>query len=489
MKHFKLLISSVLLGLFVVNISFAQAVNMDKYITLKVQADNYIYLDIQGNGPAKIVSGDKEYNIDASLNPADTYLTGDTIMIIYGEVLKLDCSMNQGKVLGIDASHNTTVEELICYNNQLSYLDLGKNTALTRLECSYNRLVNLDVHSNINLEILECNYNKLANLDVHLNVNLEILECYNNQLVDLTLGQHPKLQYLACVQNNLTHLDVSYNTALTSLYCQYNQLKTLNIDDCPNIRTIYCEYNNLGSIDLSTDTALIDFSCAYNQLDSLDISHNVNLKTLVCYNNQLQHLKTGQNIELGAIWCSDNQLTQLRVKGCPKLSIIICGNNLFDTHALDVLYCDLPDRLDNDSTQAIIYPVKDFEDTNYEEVLASNAQNARDKNWAVYYSIFTPDYYDTDIPTTGTYECGEGIEEQTYTPIAIYPNPVTDILHIDTDAKEVKVQLHNLSGALVLEKTNCQYISLAHLPQGVYMLTVTTAQGGIYPKGDKTIIA
>ncbi len=433
MKHFKLLISSVLLGLFVTNTVFAQAVNMDQYITLKVQADSYIDLNVQGNALAKIVSGDNEYNIDASLNPADTYLAGDTIMTIYGEVLKLDCSMNQSKVLGIDASHNTTVEELDCYLNQLSYLHLGENTALTRLECSHNKLVNLDVH---------------------LNVSLETLDCVNNELVDLTLGQNTQLQYLSCRQNKLTHLDVSYNTALKGLNC-----------------------NELSSLYLSSDTALKAIYCSYNQLDSLDVSHNINLETLVCYNNQLQHLKTGQNIELEAIWCSDNQLTQLRTKGCPKLSIIICGNNLFDTHALDVLYCDLPDRLDNDSTQAIIYPVKDFEDTNYEEVLASNAQNARDKNWAVYYSISTPDYYDTDIPTTGTYECTESITEAVYKPITIYPNPVTDILHIDTDAKEVKMQLHNLSGALVLEKTNCQYISLAHLPQGVYMLTVTTTQG------------
>ncbi len=456
MKRFKLLISSVLLGLFMANIAFAQAVNMDQYIVLKVQADSYIDLNIQGNAFAKIVSGDNEYNIDASLNPADTYMAGDTIMTIYGEVVKLDCSMNQGKVLGIDASHNTTVEELDCYLNQLSYLHLGENTALTRLECSHN---------------------KLMNLDVHLNVNLETLDCEDNELVDVTLVQNAHLQYLGCAQNKLTHLDVSDNTALKGLNCNENQLTSLNIDGCPNIRSIYCEHNNLGSLDLSADTALIDFYCSYNQLDSLDISHNVNLETLACPNNRLQYLKTGQNIELETIWCRDNQLKRLRVKGCPKLSVIICGNNLFDTHALDVLYCDLPDRLDSDSTQAIIYPVKGFEDTNYAEVLASNAQNARDKNWAVYYSIFTPDYYDTDIPTNGTYECGEGIEEQMYIPISIYPNPVTDILHIDTDAKEVKVQLHNLSGALVLEKANCQNMSIAHLPQGVYMLTVTTTQG------------
>ncbi len=475
MKHFRLLVSSVLLILCVTNISFAQGVNMNQYITLKVQANSYINLEIQGNALAKIVSGDNEYNIDASLNPADTYLAGDTIMTIYGEVLKLDCSMNQSKVLGINASHNTTVEELRCYNNQLSYLNLDKNTALTRLECSYNKLVNLDVHSNINLEVLECNYNKLTNLDVHLNVNLEVLECHHNELADLTLGQHLKLQHLACVQNKLTHLDVSYNTALQGLYCHYNQLTTLNIDGCPNIQTIYCEYNNLSSIDLSPDTALIDFFCSYNQLDSLDISHNVNLETLACPNNQLQHLKTGQNIKLKNIWCRDNQLTQLQVKGCPKLSVIICGNNLFDTHALNVLYCDLPNR--SDSTQAIIYPLKDFEDTNYAEVLASNAQNARDKNWAVYYSIFTPDYYDTNIPTIGTYQCSEGIAEAVDKPITVYPNPVTDILHIDIDTKTIEVQLHNVSGALVLKKTNCQNISIAHLPQGVYMLTVTTAQG------------
>ena len=77
----------------------------------------------------------------------------------------------------------TALTELVCYETQLTSLDLSKNTAL---------------------EFLQCPTNLLTSLDVSKNTALEYLDCSNNQL---------------------TSLDVSKNTALTEFYCSLNQIK------------------------------------------------------------------------------------------------------------------------------------------------------------------------------------------------------------------------------------------------------------------------
>ena len=44
------------------------------------------------------------------------------------------------------------LENLSCYNNRLTSLDVSKNTALEELGCSNNKLTELDVSNNINLK-------------------------------------------------------------------------------------------------------------------------------------------------------------------------------------------------------------------------------------------------------------------------------------------------------------------------------------------------
>ena len=50
------------------------------------------------------------------------------------------------------------------------------------------------------------------------------LLCYDEQLTDLDVSGCRTLEYLGCVKNQLTSLDVSNNTALEFLFCQENPL-------------------------------------------------------------------------------------------------------------------------------------------------------------------------------------------------------------------------------------------------------------------------
>ena len=279
MKRTTNLLFAILLWLVSSTPVMTQTVNTNRFISINVVKGQQIKLDFaadQAATPVKIVSGSSEYNLTVGTSWVGTqkYLADDSVMTVYGDITKFDCSGNYNNVTGIDLSHNTIIT------------------------------------------------------------------------------------WFSCGKNSLQDLIVSSNKALKELYCYNNSIKTLNLD---------------------STTELTKLSCARNSISSLDLSHNKKLKWLNC---------------------SDNRLTGLDVSSNILLEKIICHkNNSLSTQALDLLYCSLPDRTGTFS--GYIEPIYDDSSPNDSVVLATNSQNALDKNWKVKYA-----FDETDIPaTTGSYAC------------------------------------------------------------------------------------
>ena len=279
MKRTTNLLFAILLWLVSSTPVMTQTVNTNRFISINVVKGQQIKLDFaadQAATPVKIVSGSGEYNptVGTSWSRMQNYLADDSVMTVYGDITKFDCSGNYNNVTGIDLSHNTIIT------------------------------------------------------------------------------------WFSCGKNSLQDLIVSSNKALKELYCYNNSIKTLNLD---------------------STTELTKLSCARNSISSLDLSHNKKLKWLNC---------------------SDNRLTGLDVSSNILLEKIICHkNNSLSTQALDLLYCSLPDRTGTFS--GYIEPIYDDSSPNDSVVLATNSQNALDKNWKVKYA-----FDETDIPaTTGSYTC------------------------------------------------------------------------------------
>ena len=184
-------------------------------------------------------------------------------------------------------------------------------------------------------------------------------EITQNSYSGTTMTIYGDIIGLNCGANgeNLTAIDLSHNTQLTELNCSYNSLSTLDVSNNTQLDELYCSGNELTSLDLSDNTQLKTLWCVNNNLNSLDLSHNTQLTTLACYDN-----------------------------------------NNFSTQAIDDIYCSLPIRQASDNAK--IYPIYQSTSTNNATVIASNAQNAIDKNWKVQYS-----QNNSDISTTGTYTC------------------------------------------------------------------------------------
>ena len=70
----------------------------------------------------------------------------------------------------------------------------------------------------------------------------------------------------------------------------------------------------------------------------------------------------------------------------------------------------------------------------------------------------------------------DAVEEMDISPISLYPNPTSDVVHIEgVEAAEVLV--YNSIGQLVKTLQNSNEISAADLPEGLYLLWITDIEG------------
>ena len=207
---------------------------------------------------------------------------------------------------------------------------------------------------------------------------------------------------------------------------------------------------------------LTSFDCSKNgeNLTALDASNNTQLMGLFCGNNNLSSLDVSKNTKLTVLSCFNNKLSRLDISKNTNLRVLFCYGNNFSTQALDAIYCALPDRTGKDN--GLIEPVKNSSDPNHATVLATNAQNAIDKNWKVLY-----DDGGAYIHTTGSYDCSTAVAEAaTKQALTLYPNPVADVLYLSATARTIRV--YDMYGTEVAHATDTDRVEVSHLPAGVY---------------------
>jgi len=83
--------------------------------------------------------------------------------------------------------------------------------------------------------------------------NLEELHCYDNQLSSLDCSNCPQLKIVRCQKNNLTNLNLAGCLNLTELYCNRNQLTDLNFLNeisSEKLEVLLIANNNFSEINL-----------------------------------------------------------------------------------------------------------------------------------------------------------------------------------------------------------------------------------------------
>ncbi len=204
------------------NGNFVCPVNMSRYITFNVIPDSTIKIAFMAETPntaINIVSGDSNYNVIISDTSYPTtfmnFTAGDSTMIIYGNIKYFNCYENYTKITGLDASNNTELIGIDCYDNSLTTLNVNGCSKLTNLECYNNNLTLLNVTGCTSLETLYCSNNNLTTLDVSTCTALEVLNCFTNNLTSLDITNNNNLMGLAIAENPFT--TESYDLLMCSL--------------------------------------------------------------------------------------------------------------------------------------------------------------------------------------------------------------------------------------------------------------------------------
>lgn len=175
------------------------------------------------------------------------------------------------RISGVDVSGSTQLETLVCAMNMITHIELENTPSLGELDIEENMVSSLDLSGCPGLNRLLCSVNELEELDVTGCPRLDTLACYSNILTELDLTKCPELEYLDCSMNMLTELDISHNRSLQELTVADNPLTELDVNKAPNLLSLNCSSTDITELDLSRHEMLEDLRCSNTKVKKLDL--------------------------------------------------------------------------------------------------------------------------------------------------------------------------------------------------------------------------
>lgn len=288
---------------------------------------------------------------------------------------------------GIEFFPNLT--KLICYDNELTELDVSKNKELKYLDCDRNQLTSLQVDNCTKLGLISCYDNKYS-VQVYestrildpgtLPGNFDISRVGNLVGADKTADGKLKVRdgastvtYEYSPWSDYYHVIFTLNVEFipegsividasnfpdpefqkyletatrpnTSTKIDQDQNGILSEDERNAVREIDVSKKNISNLSgIEFFPNLRELACYDNQLTSLDVSQHPELQRLQCSKNNLTSLDVSQNPALWILLCSGNQLTSLDVSQNLKLRELDCKNNQLTNLNVENTSIDLSD--------------------------------------------------------------------------------------------------------------------------------------------------
>jgi Leucine-rich repeat (LRR) protein len=432
-------------------------------------------------------------------------LTGVLDVTLFDSLSYLECKDNELDSLVL--TNLSRLTDLLCSSNDLTSLSITTLTGLIYIETDNNYVLShIDISdtNNQNLEYLFCGGNNLSELNLSGLTNLRFLDLsYGNSFDSLSFPGNDLLELLGCQEVGLQHLDISNLTLLKALYCGANYLTELNLDNQSQLMELVCAVNFLSELDISATSTIWFLSCSYNQLTELDVSGQLILSTLDCMYNQLVQLKLGNYTEIPFEYldCSNNQLSELDLSGIEELMSCRVKNNklpfsslITGVHASSFTYS--PQKTLYESWWSAGNTTLDYSSeamingTPTEFVFYKDGEGA-ETNTSGYYTTTGPGVYHCEmtnalfpgltLTTAPVTIVPLVVEEEVVKDMEIYPNPVTDILHIrlpqDEDISQIGIYSTDGIELRFFENISSPVeIDMRNFRPGMYILEVITSE-------------
>jgi hypothetical protein len=215
-------------------------------------------------------------------------------------------------------------------------------------------------------------------------------------------------------------------------------------------------------------------------ISTLDLSTNQNLERLELNQNEISSVLLN-NSPLKRITLSENLLTTLDLAMCPELEFFNAGNNLFTSldfsqnpalETLGILEDELVSldlRNDNNEniTDSIIFSLSG----------SLTCISVDDENLAPYPGWGTGPGL---IPYSN--DCALGIGDSEQQQAVIYPNPVQNILTIESKDSIESIQIYSILGELLASEKGVSHIDFSTYTKGIYFLKIDTEKGAVFQK-------
>lgn len=349
--------------------------------------------------------------------------------------------------------------------------------ALENLFASFTSIINLDLSNNVNFEFLNVsNSASLESLNLS-NTNLQSIVLSGNNLLNSINIDNTPLTALNINGTQITSLNFN-NVQLTSLQVTNTPLNQLNLNNS-NISTISLDTPNLNFLDLSNNPNLstIDLSQLVNLLN-LNLS-NTNISAIDLSSLSILNTLNVSNTNLDVLDASFSQgLSNLSIDGLNLTELLIDNTNI---SSLDV------------SSHSNLTKLQVNSNNNISEL---NMQNGANGNLGSsdFLSFGTPNlsciqvddvtyanatWNNVDSANSFSTDCEFTLalnDNEFNVTFSIYPNPVLDVLNVNTSTPINSLKVYDLKGKfLIASKTTSIDTSL--LLSGIYILQIETQKG------------
>ncbi len=466
----------------------------DRKITLTTsrQAGEKITLNISSAANISI-NGVEEAGTSGKL----TYtLTSSTVEIL-GDITSFECPGND--ITELSFSDPTLLKYIECQNNEIKSLDLSGARALTQLYCQNNALTSLNLDGCNSLMRVNCYSNQLKDKGMKAFMNslynateepyLFVIDTKANgesegniatttdvkiatdkgwEVFDYANGANwgmgvayegseptePELpeQYFTITRSSLGH--IMFNI-------------TFSDDDYTPIVEggTLSGWNGFGlTINMTEETIKVYgdavlIQALFANIEAIDVTNLPNLTELNVALNDITTLNLSGNPALTTLSCECNLITTLDFTHCPNVDFINCYGNQISGEGMTTMISSLPERSPNAAGQLIVYdPTYPYEGN---VCLKSDVQNARAKYWLTYQ--LTADGSDA-ILYEGEDPTGiENVEADTNISYDAYGKTIS-LLTPGT------IEVYSSTGRLVLKDDNATSLSIASLPDGIYVI-------------------
>ncbi len=333
--------------------------------------------------------------------------------------------------------------------------EISQSEALTlqNIDTYYREINNLTgIEFFTNLKSYSSFYFKATSFNFPTLVNLEEIYLLNaitgiGSLTSLNLESNINLKKVTLSVNTST-LDLGNLTNLKYLSVGGN-FTQINLSQCTNLLDLSITAP-LTSLNLSNNIKLINLNLTDGFVSNLDLSNNLSLEIVNIPGNKIITLDLGQIKHVKYLFVQDNELTNLNTNNLFNLQNLNCDNNFLITLSIKndgLIFGDNSGVtfLGNPSLQSICCDENEI-------VYMQNLCNLYSYSTIVSACIPPP------------------VEAR---PLTMFPNPVKDMLYLDTTDKINKVEVFSSNGLLIMSsEAETDIIDMQSITNGMYFLKV-----------------